>query len=143
MSRNPCAGSKEKEASDCHPVSLNLRAGCRHTGGCLREQHYMLALLLYSSQAHTFSRQVAYMGLWLNSLQPPQEGMPAVGRSAEQPPGAPSLWFPSPSPRSSLCSLYAWVSFERISALERHGMQAHVLPAWCQDTERDSPEVGL
>lgn len=70
VSRKPCAGNKVKEASNHHPVSLNLRAGCRHIGGCLREQHYMPALLSYSSQAYTFSRQVAYMGLWLNLVWP-------------------------------------------------------------------------
>lgn len=49
----------------------------------------------------------------------------------------------SPSPCRSLCSLYAWVSFQRISTLEWHDMQAHILPACCQDTGRDCPGVGL
>lgn len=145
MSRKPCAGSKVKETSRCCPVSLNLRAGCRHIGGCLRDQHYMFILLLYSSQAHlqqTSSLHGPLVELGVASHAPRRGCQPREGLL-----GSPLVLhapaFCSPSPCRSLCSLYAWVSFERISALGRDGMQAHVLLAWCQDTERDSPGPGL
>lgn len=141
MSRKPCSGSKVKEASNCHPLikfETRLQTHRRVSEGAAL--HACPSFILFPSI--DFQQTSSLHGPLVLPLTPPG-GDTSCGKICW---AALVLHVPvccSPPPCRSFCSLYAWVSFERISALERHGVQAHVSLARCPDTGRDCPGVGL